>query len=156
MKVFNTARLSGCAALFTIFVTGAFAGAASAAVTQLTLDPTAKLSPGRLHAYLTGTIACAPGDAVSLSGQVVQANGANGFGSVTHVCLGMEQAYTIDVSAGGGFPGISAGIFKPGKASAQATSSVCDLFPFPDPLPPFPPFPSCSTMYTDAIIRLQK
>jgi hypothetical protein len=69
----------------------------------------------------------------------------------------MEQAFTIDVSAGGGFPGISAGIFKPGKASAQVTSSVCDPFPNPlPPFPPFPPFPTCSTMYTDAIIHLQK
>jgi hypothetical protein len=159
MKVFNTARFSGCAALLTVVTAGAFAGAASAAVSRLTIDPSAKLSPGRLHAYLTGTIACNLGDNVSLSGQVVQANGANGFGSATPVCGGMEQAFTIDVSASGGFPGISGGVFKPGKASAQVTTSVCDPFPFPDPLPPFPPFPpfpTCSAMYTDAIIRLQK
>jgi hypothetical protein len=162
MKVFNTVRLPGCAALLAVFVTGAFAGTASAAVSRLTLDPTAQLSPGRLHAYLTGTIACATGDSVSLSGQVVQANNSSGFGSAAPVCAGMEQAFTIDVSASGGFPGISGGVFKPGKASAQVTTSVCDPFPFPDPLPPFPPFPpfptfpTCSTMYTDAIIRLQK
>jgi hypothetical protein len=156
MKVFNTARFSGCAALLTVVTAGAFAGAASAAVSRLTIDPSAKLSPGRLHAYLTGTIACNLGDNVSLSGQVVQANGANGFGSATPVCGGMEQAFTIDVSAGGGFPGMSTGIFKAGKASAQVTSSICAPFPLPGP-DPFPsPFPfPCSTMYTDAIIRLQ-
>jgi hypothetical protein len=152
MKVFNTARLSGCATLLTVVMAGAFPGAASAAVTRLTLDPSAKLSPGRLHVYLTGTISCNLGDSVSLSGQVIQANSASGFGSAAPVCGGMEQAFTIDVSTGGGFPGISAGVFKAGKASAQVTSSICDPFPFPDPFL----FPGCSTMYTDAIIRLQK
>jgi hypothetical protein len=155
MRIFNTARLSGCAMLFTVFVTGAFAGVASGAVTRLTLDPSAQLSPGRLHAYLTGTIVCAPGDTVSLSGQVIQANDAGGFGSATPVCGGMEQAYTIDVSTSGGFPGSSVGVFKPGKASAQVTSSVCDPVPVPVPFP-LPPFPTCPTMYTDAIIHLQK
>lgn len=150
MKVFDTARLSACAALLAVFMTGAFAGTASAAVSRLTLDPSAKLSPGLLHAYLTGTITCDPGDNVSLSGQVVQANSASGYGFTTSVCDGIEQAYKIDVSTGGGFPGISTGVFKPGKASAQATASVCDPFPIPEP------FPGCSTMYTDAIIRLQK
>jgi hypothetical protein len=152
MKVFKTARISGCAALLAVFMTGAFAGAASAAVSQLALDPTAKLSPGRLHAYLTGTITCAPGDNASLSGQVVQPDSSSGFGSATPVCDGGERAYTVDVSTGGGFPGSSTGIFKPGKASAQVTSSVCIPFPFPDPFL----FPGCSTVYTDAIIRLQK
>jgi hypothetical protein len=150
MKLFNTVRLSGRAAILAVIMTGALGGVASAAVSQLTLDPTARLSPGRLHAYLTGTITCDPGDNVSLSGQVVEPDSASGYGYTTPVC-GTQQAYTIDVSTGGGFPGSAIGVFKPGKASAQVTSSICNLPPFPEPFP----FPGCSTMYTDAIIRLQ-
>ena len=153
MKMFNTARLPGCATLLTVVMTGALGGAASASVSELTLDASAQLSPGRLHAYLTGSINCNLGDNVSLSGQVVQSNSSSGFGSTTPVCDGTAHTYTVDVSAGGGFPGTSTGIFMPGKASAQVTSSLCEPPPFPSPFP-FP-FPGCSTMYTDAIIRLQ-
>ena len=151
MKVFNPSRFYGRAAILAVIMTAAFAGTASAAVSQLTLDPTAQLSPGHLHAYLTGTITCDPGDSVSLNGQVVQSKGATGFGFTTPVCDGSAQEYTIDVGGGGGFPfpGISSGIFKPGKASAQVTASVCEPFPFPFP-------GACSTMSTDAIIRLTK
>jgi hypothetical protein len=116
---------------------------------QLTIDPTARLSPGHLHAYLTGTITCDPGDTVSLSGQVVQSKGASGFGLATPpTCDGSAHAYTIDVGGSSfPFPGTS-GIFKPGKASAQVTASVCEPFPFP--------MPSCSSTSKDAIIRLTK
>jgi hypothetical protein len=148
MKVFNAVRFYGRAAVLAVVMTGALGGTASAAVRQLTLDPSAQLSPGRLHAYLTGTITCDPGDNVSLNGQVVQPKNASGFGSTPPICDGTPQAYTIDVAAGGGFPGAS-GIFKPGKASAQVTAFVCD--------PPFPfPFGNCTTTFTDAIIRLEK
>jgi hypothetical protein len=149
MKVSNAVRFHGRAAVLALVMTGALGATASAAVSQLTLDPTAQLSPGQLHAYLTGTITCDPGDSVSLSGQVVQPKGASGFGSTTPVCDGTPQAYKIDVGGGGfPFPGGS-GIFKPGKASAQVTASICELPPFPFPGP-------CSTTYTDAIIRLTK
>lgn len=151
MNVFNTVRLSGRAAILAVVMTGALGGVASAAVSQLRLDPSAQLSPGRLHVYLTGTIICNPGDNVSLSGHVVQPDGASGYGYTAPVCAGTGQPFTIDVSAGGGFPGSSSAIFEPGEASAEATSSICNLPPFPDPFP----FPGCSTMYTDAIIRLQ-
>ena len=55
----------------------------------------------------------------------------------------------LERPGGGGFPfpGATSGVFKPGKASAQVTASVCSPFPFPGP---------CSTMSTDAIIRLTK
>lgn len=150
MKVFGAVRFSRRAAILAVVVAAAVAGAASAAVSQLTLDSSAQLSPGHLHAYLTGTITCDPGDNVSLSGQVVQSKGASGFGSTTVACDGTEQPYTIDVSSSGGFPGFSTGVFKPGKASAQATASICEPPSFPNP------FPQCSTRYTDAIIRLEK
>lgn len=153
MNVFNTVRLSGRAAVLAVVMTGALGGVASASVSQLTLDPTAQLSPGRLHAYLKGTITCAPADNVSLSGQVVQPDSATGYGYTNYVCDGTAQTYMVDVSAGGGFPGGSTGVFKPGKASAQVTSSICNLptFPLPEPYP----FPGCTTTYTDAIIRLK-
>ena len=151
MKVFNRGRILGRAAIVAVAMTAALGGAAWAAVSELTLDPSAQLSPGRLHAYLTGTITCDPGDTVSLSGQVVQPKSATGFGSTTINCDGTPQAYTIDASTGGGFPGFSSGVFKPGKASAQVTASVCT--PSPGPFP----FPICTTAAsTDAIIRLQK
>lgn len=150
MKVFKAVRPALGAALLAVLATGAFAGSSSAAVSQLTLDPTAELSPGRLHAYVTGTITCDAGDSVSLSGQVIQPKGASGFGFATAppVCDGTPQPYTIDVGGGGfPFPGSTSGVYKPGKASAQVTASVCTPFPFPGP---------CSTMSTDAIIRLTK
>jgi hypothetical protein len=153
MNVFNTVRLSGRAAILAVLMTGALGGVASAAVSQLRLDPSAQLSPGRLHAYLTGTITCDPDDNVSLSGQVVEPDSANGYGYTTYVCNGTPQTYTIDVASGGSFPGGSTGIFKPGKASAQVSSSICNLPSSPDPFPL--PFPICSMTYTDAIIRLQ-
>jgi hypothetical protein len=150
MKVFKSVRIALGAALLAVLVTGALAGNASAAISQLTLGPTAELSPGHLHAYVTGTITCDPGDNVSLSGQVIQSKGASGFGSAATppVCDGTPQPYTIDVGGGSfPFPGSTSGVFKPGKASAQVTASVCTPFPFPGP---------CSTMSTDAIIRLTK
>jgi len=149
MNVFKAGRVYGCAAIIAVVMTAAFAATASAATSQLTLDSSAQLSPGHLHAYLTGTITCDPGDTVSLSGQVVQSKGASGTGYTAPVCDGTQQTYTIDVGGNAfPFPGTTSGIFKPGKASAQVTASVCAPFPFP--------FPSCSTMSTDAIIRLTK
>ena len=149
MKVFKSARLAVGAALLAALATGAFAGTASAAVSQLTLDPIAQLSPGHLRAYLTGTITCEAGDRVSLSGRVVQSKGASGFGfAPSPVCDGTPQPYTVDVGGGGfPFPGLGGGVFKPGKASAQVTASVCSPYPFPD---------GCSSTSTDAIIRLAK
>jgi hypothetical protein len=155
MNLFNTVRLSGRAAILAVVMTGALGGVASAAVSQLRLDPSAQLSPGRLHAYLTGTITCDPADNISLSGQVVEPDSANGYGYTTHVCNGTPQTYTIDVASGGSFPGGSTGIFKPGKASAQVMSLICNLPPSPSPSPDPFPFPTCSMTYTDAIIRLQ-
>jgi len=153
MNVFKAVRFSTRAAILAVLMTGALAGTASAAVSQLTLDASAHLSPGRLHVYLTGTITCDAGDDVSLSGQVVQPKNASGFGSTTFPCDGGPKPYTIDASAGGGFPGFSNGVFKPGKASAQVTPSICTPSPDPSPFP----FPICTTTpFTDAIIRLEK
>jgi hypothetical protein len=151
MKVFKSARLALGGALLSVLAICAFAGPASAAVTQLTLDPSAALSPGHLHAYLTGTITCDVGDSVSLSGQVAQPKGASGWGYMTAppVCQGTPQPYTVDVGGGAfPFPGSTSGVFKAGKASAQVTASVCDPFPFPGG--------GCSSTSTDAMIRLTK
>ena len=72
----------------------------------------------------------------------------SGFAATPPVCDGTPQPYTIDVGGGSyPFPGGASGVFKPGKASAQVTASVCTWDQFPNP---------CSTMSTDAIIRLSK
>jgi hypothetical protein len=150
MKVFNAVGFAGRATVLAVVITATLGGAASAAVTELTLDPSAQLSSGRLHVYLTGTIACDPGDTPSLNGQVLQSTGASGFGfATTPTCDGAAQPYTIDVGTSGGFPGGAFGVFKPGKASAQVTRTICE--------PMNPPLPfNCTTKYTDAIIRLKK
>ena len=149
MKAFHSARLLRRAATLAAIATAGMAGTASAAVSQLTIDPVAQLSPGHLHAYLTGTVTCDPGDSMSMNGQVAQPTGANGFGfGPGPVCDGTPQAYTVDVGGGGfPFPGSTSGVFKPGKASAQVTATVCPPFPFPG---------ICSTMSKDAMIRLAK
>ncbi len=145
MKVVTRMARPWRAAMLGLVLAGMFAGTAYAAVTDLTIDPTAELSPGRLHAMLTGTITCDPGDTLSISGQIVQPKGASGFGSTNAVCDGTPQAYTIDVGGSGPFPlPISGGVFKKGKASAQVTASLCDPITW-----------MCSTRYTDAIIRLR-
>ncbi|MEY2442146.1 MAG: hypothetical protein QOJ46_1572 [bacterium] len=132
-------------ALLALVLTGVFAGTAAAAA-GLTIDSTAPLSPGRLHATLSGSVTCNPGDSTYLSGQISQTKGASGFGSTQITCTGAPQHYTIDVGANG-FPfGGGGGPFKAGKASAQVSYSTCT-----DPF-----FPICTTQYTDAIIRLTK
>jgi hypothetical protein len=124
-------------------LTGAGATTASAAVSDLTLDPTAQLSPGHLHATLTGSITCDFGDNPFISGQIAQPKGASGFGSTQAVCDGTTQPFAIDVSSGIFGP---AGVFKAGKASAQVSTSSCD------PTMPW----MCTTQYVDAVIRLTK
>jgi len=129
-------------ALLALALTGAFATTASAAVTQLSIDPTAQLSPGLLHATLTGSITCDNGDYPYISGQVVQKS-TSGFGSTNAVCDGSAQPFSIDVSSGifGG-----GGAFKPGMANAQVSTSICDpWFAWP-----------CTTTYADDVIRLVK
>ncbi|MDX6683844.1 MAG: hypothetical protein QOG94_3883 [Solirubrobacteraceae bacterium] len=136
-------------ALLALVLTAALGATAQAAVTGLTLDPTARMSPGALHATLAGTITCAPGDLPSFSGQILQTgkNGASGFGSATPVCDGTSQRYAIDVSTNGGFPfpfPTSGGPFKAGKAIGQVTTSICDWMG------------PCVTKYVDGEIRLIK
>lgn len=132
MKVFT-------AVIGSLVLAGALAGSASAAV-RITIDPTAKLSPGRLHATVTGSVSCdnVYGGPTSLSGQIVQPGGASGFGSTTVACDGTPHLYMVDVSAG---MGMLSGVFVPGPASAQVSQSSCDPM-------------GCSTTYTDAIIEL--
>lgn len=140
----KAARLS--TAVVAVSLAGALGGSAQAAVTNLTMDPTAQLSPGGLHALLTGTITCAPGDAPSLSGQVIGGkNEQTGFGSGAATCDGTSQPYTIDVTPNPGFPfpGTPIGPFKAGKATAQATAQICDWMTF-----------ICSTTYVDGQIKL--
>jgi hypothetical protein len=128
------------AAILAMVLTGALAANASAAISALTMDRTAQLSPGRLHATLTGTVTCDAGSTVSLNGQIVQPKIASGFGGTSVACDGTSQTYAIDVG-----PGIfgPAAVFKPGKASAQVSTFTCDQF-------------TCTTKFTDAIIRLTK
>jgi hypothetical protein len=118
-----------------LVLAGALAGSASAAV-HITIDPTAHLSPGRLHVTLTGSIACdnVPGP-VGLNGQVIQQGGASGWGFTSVACDGMPHLYTMDVSTG-------FAIFAPGPASAQVSQTTCGPV-------------GCESMYTDAIIQLQ-
>jgi hypothetical protein len=131
MKVFT-------AAIGSLALAGALAGSASAAV-RITIDPTAKLSPGRLHATLTGSVSCDNfGGPTSLSGQIVQPGGASGYGFATVACDGTPHLYTIDVNAG---MGMLSGVFAPGPASAQVSQSMCGPM-------------GCDTAYTDAIIDL--
>lgn len=132
-------------AILALVMTGALGGTALAAVSNLTLDRTAALSPGRLHATLTGTVTCDPGDSAFLNGQIVQTRNASGFGSTQAVCDGTSHRYAIDVSIGGFFPGTPAGVFKAGKANAQVSTYICDPFT-----------PICTPKYTDAVIRLKK
>ena len=148
MKVSNAFKVSPWrAAVAAIAMTGALAGvmvgSASAAVNELTVDSTAALSPGHMHATLTGSVTCDPGMNALLNGQIVQPKGGSGFGGISVVCTGTPQPYSIDVSSGGIFG--PAAVFKAGKASAQVSTQQCDPFTW-----------VCSSTYTDAIIRLTK
>ena len=129
-------------AILALVLTGALAGSASAAISELTIDSTAKLSSGQLHATLTGTVTCDSGTTAFLIGQIVQSKKASGTGSTTVACDGTPQAYAIDVSSGGFFG--PAAVFKPGRASAQVSTFMC-VGPG-----------ACTTQYTDALIRLTK
>ena len=126
---------------------GACSTTASAAVTDLAIDDTAQLSPGMLHATLTGSLRCDPGDFSpffnSLSGQISQGKGGAGFGSTVPTCDGSVQPFSMDIASGSIFGG--SGPFKAGKASAQVSVSTCDPITF-----------LCSSQYVDAVIRLKK
>lgn len=118
---------------------GALAGNASAAVSSITIDSSAQLSPGHLHVTLTGTVTCDPGTTASLSGKVISRS-ASGLGYTEVACDGTPQAYAIDVSS----PTFPPTVFRAGKATAQVSSMTCGLT-----------WP-CTTIYTDATIRLVK
>jgi hypothetical protein len=144
MKVLNAVKRSFWrSAIPALVLTAVLGGTAFAAVSDLTLDSTAALSPGHMHATLTGTVKCDPGDNAFINGQIVQSRNASGFGSAAAVCDGTPQPYAIDVSTSGLFT--PAGVFKPGKASAQVSTSICDPWTW-----------VCTTKYTDASIRLTK
>jgi hypothetical protein len=146
MKVLNAVRSARWrAAALGLVAAAGIAGTASAAITALTMNDTAPLSPGMLHATLSGTIACDPGSSSYVSGQIVQSKGTTGYGYGTVTCDGTPQAYAIDVSAGGGFPGTGGGAFKAGKANAQVSTSSCDPITW-----------LCTSRYVDAQIRLTK
>ena len=134
-------------AILAIALAGALTTTASAAVTDLAIDDEAQLSPGMLHATLTGSVRCDPGDFFpyynSLSGQISQPKGGGGFGSSVPTCDGTMQPFSIDIASGGPFGGSAP--FKAGKASAQVSTSTCDPFTF-----------LCTSQYVDAVIRLKK
>jgi hypothetical protein len=142
MKFLNSVASPWRAAVLALVLTGALAASAAAAVSELTIDPTAQLSPGRLQATLTGTVTCDPGTTAFLDGQIVQPKRASGFGFTQVTCDGTAQAYAIDVRRGSfGSPGV----FKAGKASAQVSTFQCDPVTW-----------MCTSQSTDAIIRLTK
>ena len=65
----------------------------------MTIDPTAKLSPGRLHATLTGSVSCDNfAGPTSLNGQIVQPGGTGGYGFIAVACDGTPHLFTMDVS----------------------------------------------------------
>ena len=135
MKVLNAVNDSRRRVVFlAMALTGVLAAGALAATT-MTIDPTVQLSPGRLHATLTGTVTCDAGRSVFLGGQIVQ-SGRTSFGSTSVACSGTSQPYAIDV------PAHSSGPYKAGKASAQVSTSTCEQI--------------CTSTYTDAIVRLKK
>ncbi len=144
MKFLNSVASPWRAAVLALVLTGALAASAAAAVSELTIDPTAQLSPGRLQATLTGTVTCDPGTTAFLDGQIVQPKDASGFGFTQVTCDGTAQAFAIDVRAGGFFGG-SPGVFKAGKASAQVSTFQCDPVTW-----------MCTSQSIDAIIRLTK
>ena len=132
------------AALLALVLAGSFSATASATVRDMVIDDTAQLSPGMLHATLTGSVTCDPGDFSSfggLSGQIVQSKGGSGYGYVQPTCDGAPHPFSIDVSS----TGFGSGAFKPGKANAQITATTCDPYTW-----------MCTTTYKDAIIRLMK
>lgn len=134
-------------AILAVALVGALSTSAAAAVTDMTIDDTAQLSPGMLHATLTGSLRCDPGDFFpffsSLSGQISQSKGGSGLGSTMPTCDGTLQPFSMDIAVGSPFGG--SGPFKTGKASAQVSTTVCDPMTF-----------ICSSNYVDAVIRLKK
>jgi hypothetical protein len=136
MKVLNAIKVRPWrTAILALALTGVVAGSASAAVSALTLNRTAQLSPGRLHARVTGTVTCDSGTAAFLDGRIIQSGNTSGFGSTRIVCAGTPQNYAIDVSA-------SASPFRPGGASADVTSTECTD-------------EQCTSTFTDALITLR-
>ncbi len=134
------ARLTIASAL-ALCLAGPLASSAFAAVSEITISPTAQLSPGRLHVTLTGTVTCDAGTTSYLNAQIVQARTGSGYGSTAVACDGTQQSYAIVVSSSGF---TSPTVFKHGKAAAQVSNVTCE------------PFPSmtCTTKYADATIRL--
>lgn len=137
MKVLNAIKVRPWrTAILALALTGAVAGSASAAVSALTLNRTAQLSPGSLHATLTGTVTCDSGTTAFLDGRIIQSGTTSGFGSTRIVCAGTPQRYAIDVSA-------STAAYQPGGASADVSSIDC----VDD---------QCTTTFTDALITLRR
>jgi len=136
MKVLKAVKSSPWrTAILATVLTGALAGSAFAAASDLTMNDTAQLSPGRLHAALTGTVTCTPGTNVFLDGRIVQPRNVSGFGSIPVVCDGTSQKYSIDVSASG------SAVFRPGRAIADVTMFECTDT-------------GCTTRFVDGTIRL--
>lgn len=135
MKMLNAVKARPWrVAILAVVLTGAVAGSAFADVSRLTLDPTAQLSPGRLHATLTGAITCDAGTVAFLSGRVLQPRTISGSGFTSIACTGTSQRYTIDVSA-------FEGVFRPGRAVADVVATQCSDI-------------QCTSTFTDAHITL--
>ncbi len=88
------------------------AGSASAAVTSISIDPTAQLSPGRQAVALSGSITCSQAEFVSLQGQLLQGQtrAAGTFGGSV-MCGTSPTSWTTSVFS-------SSRLWHPGRASA--------------------------------------
>lgn len=137
MKALNAIKVRPWrVAILAVVLTGAVAGSAFAAVSALTLDRTAQLSPTGLHATLTGGITCDAGTTTFLDGRIVQPQNTSAFGSTQIVCTGASQRYAIDVAT-------SAFVLRPGSASADVTALQCNET-------------GCTSTVTDARITLRR
>jgi hypothetical protein len=93
----------------------AISGAASAAITGLTINPLTTLSPDRSGATLSGTITCTSGDSVTVFAgftEVVGRTIQEATGSTGVSCTGAAQSWSVAAT------GQTGARFLPGRASA--------------------------------------
>jgi hypothetical protein len=96
------------------------AAPASADVSPISIDESGTLSPGRQAVVLTGSIACNPGDTLSLSARVIQGTRSGFGGIVSTPCTTESQDWTIVVTTG-------SSLFHRGRASAGISVQTCNF-----------------------------
>jgi len=94
-------------------------GVAHAAITALTVNPSAQLSADRTMVTVTGTVTCTFGDSVQVSAQLFQSSGrilTIGTGSSGALsCIGAPQLWTAVAPA-------LVGAYKPGPANVLVSA----------------------------------